>query len=80
MFGASGYIGTRLTPYLVEHGFKVRAAARNSRPLAARQWPNVELRDAEHLHTVVSAIEAESDVAAVKRHRDPARAGAPGGQ
>ena len=41
---------------------------------------DVDLRDAEHLHTVVSAIEAESDVAAVKRHRDPARAGAPGGQ
>ena len=41
---------------------------------------DVDLRDAEHLHTVVSAIEAESDVAAVTRHRDPDRAGAPDGQ
>jgi GTP pyrophosphokinase/guanosine-3',5'-bis(diphosphate) 3'-pyrophosphohydrolase len=41
---------------------------------------DVDLRDAEHLHTVTSAIEAESDVAAVRRHRDPNRAGAPGGQ
>ena len=41
----------------------------------------VELRDAQHLHSLVSALEAESDVAAVERFRDPhvtetARAGA----
>ena len=35
---------------------------------------NVDLRDAEHLHSVVSALEAERDVAAVDRLRDPARA------
>lgn len=34
----------------------------------------VELRDAEHLHSVVSALEAENDVAAVQRVRDPERA------
>ncbi|PYC49017.1 bifunctional (p)ppGpp synthetase/guanosine-3',5'-bis(diphosphate) 3'-pyrophosphohydrolase [Litorivita pollutaquae] len=34
---------------------------------------DVELRDAEHLHRVTSALEAESDVAAVQRLRDPAR-------
>ncbi len=30
---------------------------------------NVELRDAEHLHSVISALEAESDVAAIERCR-----------
>ena len=34
----------------------------------------VELRDAEHLHSLISALEAESDVAEVQRHRDPTRA------
>ncbi len=36
---------------------------------------DVELRDAEHLHGVISALDAESDVAAVERHRDPRLAG-----
>ena len=36
---------------------------------------DVELRDAEHLHSVMSALEAESDVAAIERFRDPSRAG-----
>ena len=31
----------------------------------------VQLRDAEHLHTILSALDAESDVAEVSRHRDP---------
>ena len=33
----------------------------------------VELRNAEHLHSLISALEAESDVAEVRRYRDPAR-------
>jgi GTP pyrophosphokinase/guanosine-3',5'-bis(diphosphate) 3'-pyrophosphohydrolase len=33
----------------------------------------VELRDMEHLHTVLTALEAESDVAQVERYRDLAR-------
>ncbi len=37
---------------------------------------DVELRDAEHLHGVLSALDAENDVAAVERYRDPSRAGA----
>ncbi len=36
---------------------------------------DVELRDAEHLHGIISALDAESDVASVERYRDPARAG-----
>ncbi len=33
----------------------------------------VDLRDAEHLHTVMTALEAESDVAAIDRVREPGR-------
>ena len=36
---------------------------------------DVELRDAEHLHGVISVLNAESDVAEVERRRDPQRAG-----
>ncbi|MFY0622919.1 MAG: bifunctional (p)ppGpp synthetase/guanosine-3',5'-bis(diphosphate) 3'-pyrophosphohydrolase [Pelagimonas sp.] len=38
---------------------------------------DVDLRDAEHLHMVSSAVEAESNVASVERRRDPALAGPP---
>ncbi len=34
---------------------------------------DVELRDLEHLHAVRLALEADSDVAQVERHRDPER-------
>lgn len=37
---------------------------------------DVDLRDAEHLHRVMTALEAESNVSAIARHRDPRR-GAP---
>jgi len=33
----------------------------------------VDLRDAEHLHMVLTALEAESDVAQVERYRDLSR-------
>ncbi|MGH1415987.1 MAG: RelA/SpoT family protein [Pelagimonas sp.] len=42
-----------------------------------RLMVDVDLRDAEHLHTVMSAVEAESNVASVERRRDPALAAAP---
>lgn len=38
---------------------------------------DVELRDAEHLHRLISALDAENDVAAIERHRDPSRSGGP---
>jgi GTP diphosphokinase / guanosine-3',5'-bis(diphosphate) 3'-diphosphatase len=34
---------------------------------------DVDLRDVEHLHRVMLALEAESDVASITRHRDPSR-------
>lgn len=36
---------------------------------------DVDLSDAEHLHRVTSVLEADNDVAAISRHRDPERAG-----
>ncbi|MGR3271986.1 bifunctional (p)ppGpp synthetase/guanosine-3',5'-bis(diphosphate) 3'-pyrophosphohydrolase [Thalassococcus profundi] len=35
---------------------------------------DVELRDVEHLHSLMSALDAESDVASIERRRDPALA------
>lgn len=35
----------------------------------------VDLRDAEHLHRVMTALEAESNVSSIVRHRDPGLAG-----
>ncbi|MCX7302477.1 MAG: bifunctional (p)ppGpp synthetase/guanosine-3',5'-bis(diphosphate) 3'-pyrophosphohydrolase [Rhodobacterales bacterium] len=34
---------------------------------------DVDLRDAEHLHRVMTALEAESSVSSISRHRDPKR-------
>lgn len=39
-----------------------------------RLFIHVDLRDAEHLHSVMLALEAESDVAQIERHRDMSRA------
>ncbi|WP_407494186.1 RelA/SpoT family protein [Pseudooceanicola sp. MF1-13] len=38
---------------------------------------DIDLRDAEHLHNVTSALEAESDIAAVSRYRNLSAARAP---
>ncbi|MBU2992604.1 bifunctional (p)ppGpp synthetase/guanosine-3',5'-bis(diphosphate) 3'-pyrophosphohydrolase [Octadecabacter sp. 1_MG-2023] len=36
---------------------------------------DVDLRDTEHMHIIMNALEVDSNVAAVARHRDPERAG-----
>jgi GTP pyrophosphokinase/guanosine-3',5'-bis(diphosphate) 3'-pyrophosphohydrolase len=36
---------------------------------------DLQLRDVEHLHGILSALDAESDVASAERYRDPSRAG-----
>ena len=44
--GATGYVGGRLVPRLLELGYPVRCLARSSAKLAARPWasdPNVEI-------------------------------------
>ena len=38
VLGASGYVGGRLVPQLVEHGFRVRCLARSPKKLAAKPW------------------------------------------
>ena len=43
-----------------------------------RLLADVDLRDAEHLHRLVAVLEAESDVAAIERYRDPALSGLQG--
>ncbi|MCP4822245.1 MAG: bifunctional (p)ppGpp synthetase/guanosine-3',5'-bis(diphosphate) 3'-pyrophosphohydrolase [Shimia sp.] len=40
---------------------------------------SVELADAEHLHTLMLALEAENDVAEISRYRNPEQARAPSG-
>lgn len=59
VFGASGYIGTYLVPRLLAEGWRVRAAARNREVIAARQWPRVELVEADALKpaTLTAALE-----------------------
>ena len=44
--GATGYVGGRLVPKLLEKGYKVRAASRSLEKLKSRSWannPNVEI-------------------------------------
>jgi uncharacterized protein YbjT (DUF2867 family)/uncharacterized protein YndB with AHSA1/START domain len=49
VFGASGYVGSNLVPLLVAQGTRVRAVARQRRPLEARGWRGVELVEADAL-------------------------------
>ena len=49
VFGASGYIGTNLTAFLLSEGRRVRAAARNVAVLEARGWSDVDLVEADAL-------------------------------
>lgn len=59
VFGASGYIGTNLTPRLMEEGWQVRAAARHLAVLEARAWQGAELIEADALdpETLPAALE-----------------------
>ncbi len=49
VLGASGYMGSNLTPALAEHGWHVRAVARNAAVLEAREWEGVECLSADVL-------------------------------
>jgi uncharacterized protein YbjT (DUF2867 family) len=63
VFGASGYIGSNLVPRLIAEGLRVRAAARNSKVLEARQWP-VERVAADALQpATLAAALADIDIA-----------------
>jgi uncharacterized protein YbjT (DUF2867 family) len=64
--GASGYIGNRLVPRLLDEGFKVRAVGRNVDRLRNLSWanhPHVEIMrmdvlDGEEVHRAVDGCEA----------------------
>lgn len=49
VFGASGYIGTNLTEYLIAEGVAVRATSRNVEVLEGRGWQRAELCRADAL-------------------------------
>ena len=49
VFGASGYIGTNLTEYLIELRRSVRATSRNPEVLEGRGWEGVEIQAADAL-------------------------------
>lgn len=59
VFGASGYVGSHLTPRLLNEGVTVRASARNLEVLKSRHWQNVELVEADALkpETLLPALE-----------------------
>ena len=58
VFGASGYIGINLVPYLRAEGARVRATSRHVEILEARQWNDVELIEADALkpETLAAAL------------------------
>ena len=49
VFGASGYIGSNLVPYLLERGARLRAASRQREVLEARGWSDAEIVAADAL-------------------------------
>ncbi|MEH6584014.1 MAG: NAD-dependent epimerase/dehydratase family protein [Halioglobus sp.] len=44
VFGASGYIGSNLVPFLAHQGLRVRAVSRNRAVLEGREWAGEVLR------------------------------------
>ncbi len=49
VLGASGYVGSHLVPRLTAEGHTVRAAGRRRETLEAREWPGVEVVQADAL-------------------------------
>ena len=64
VFGASGYIGSHLVPFLTSHGQRVRAVSRNRAVLEGREWAGVECASADALQPAsLDAVLADVDVA-----------------
>lgn len=64
VFGASGYIGSHLAPYLAAQGLPVRATSRNLEVLESREWQGVELAEADALRPdTLDGVFADVDIA-----------------
>ena len=64
VFGASGYIGSNLVPFLAHQGVRVRAVSRNRAVLEGREWAGVECASADALQPAsLDAILTDVDVA-----------------
>lgn len=48
--GASGYVGGRLIPVLLQRGYTVRAMVRKPSPQLKQQWPELELMEADAMN------------------------------
>ena len=57
--GATGYIGGRLAPRLVERGYRVRCLARSAAKLRARPWAASHSAEVE----IVEGDAADRDIA-----------------
>jgi GTP pyrophosphokinase/guanosine-3',5'-bis(diphosphate) 3'-pyrophosphohydrolase len=69
----AGVLGRICTLIAEQHANISNLLFLDRKPDFYRLIVDVELREAEHLHAVMLALEAESDVASVKRHRDMGR-------
>jgi uncharacterized protein YbjT (DUF2867 family) len=64
VFGASGYIGANLVPYLLGNGHRVRATARNVEVIQNRGWDAAALAEADALQPdTLDAVLQDVDVA-----------------
>ena len=64
VFGASGYIGSHLAPYLASRGLPVRATSRNVNVIEGRGWQGVELAEADALEPEsLDSVLADVDIA-----------------
>lgn len=64
VFGASGYIGSHLVPFLRDLGVSVRATARNVEVIESRDWQGVELAEADALRPeTLDAVLRDVDIA-----------------
>jgi uncharacterized protein YbjT (DUF2867 family) len=64
VFGASGYIGSHLVPFLTSRGQRVRAVSRNHLVLEGREWPDVECASADALRSeTLAQVLRDVDVA-----------------
>lgn len=64
VFGASGYIGSHLVPYLLADGYEVRASSRNIKVIEGRGWDGADLAEADALLSeTLDAVLEDVDVA-----------------